>query len=189
MATVKSISALLDRSRVIDSFYCRFFKLPENVGNVMGRQVKSISRPEITFDIDPVNFKKFNYQHPGRVTFSPVLVEFFDDENSVLSSLLYVQIMRQLNRYKDLMNVPPDRLDPSERDYRFDIQVDLYNSKREVTESFILHSCYISSLSHQQPEIVDDGITTISVELTYHNVSYKIVDSYVKMLEEGSAGV
>jgi hypothetical protein len=87
------------------------------------------------------------------------------------------------------MNVPPDRLDPSERDYRFDIQVDLYNSKREVTESFILHSCYISSLSHQQPEIVDDGITTISVELTYHNVSYKIVDSYVKMLEDGSAGV
>lgn len=187
--SVKNLSALLDRSRIIDNFYCKFFKLPENVANVMGRQVKTITRPEISFDLDPVSFKNFTYAHPGRLTFGSVLVEFFDDENSILSSLLYVQVMRQLNRYKDLMNVAPEMIDPAERDYRFDLQVDLYNSNREVTESFILKKCYISSLSHQQPEIVDDGITTITAELTFHNVEYKVVDSYVSMLEEGSAGV
>lgn len=184
---IQNFSALLEKTRISDNFYTRFMKLSENVSNVLGRQVKSITRPDITFETTDTKMRGYAYSEKGYVRFSPVTIEFFDDENSVVSSLLYAQIFRQLNKHSDLMNVLPQDMIPSERDYRFDIDVQLFNSLNDETERYILKNCFINRLSHQQPEMTTDDQTIITCEVTFNNIEYKIMDDFVAMLEARDA--
>jgi hypothetical protein len=184
---IQNFSALLEKTRIVDNFYVKFMKLSDNVSNVLGRQVKGITRPDVSFEVVDTKMRGYAYTEKGYVRFSSVTIEFFDDENSVISSLLYAQVFRQLNKHKDLMNVLPADMIPSERDYRFDIDVQLFNSLNAETERYILKNCFISRLSHQQPEMTADDQTIITVEVSFNNIEYKIMDQFVSMLEASAS--
>lgn len=180
---IQNFSALLEKTRISDNFYTKFMKLSENTSNVLGRQVKSISRPDVSFEVNDTKMRGYAYSDKGFVRFTPVTIEFFDDENSVVSSLLYAQVFRQLNKHTDLMNVLPENIIPRDRDYKFDIDVQLFNSLDSETERYILKNCFISRISHLQPEMTTDEQTIITVEVSFQNIEYKIMDSFIAMLE------
>jgi len=174
-------SAATEKGRISDNFYVSFLKLPENTSNILAKQLKSLSRPDVSFEPDSIQHRGYSYSEKGYVRFSPITIEFFDDENAVISTLLYVQIYRQLNKYNDLMNNVPEFMNPDDRDYRFDIKVQLYNARNEVTEEYILTRCFITRISHQPYEVTQDDPAIITVELQFDNIAYKVMDEFVEM--------
>ena len=61
------------------------------------------------------------------------------------------------------------------------------NSLNAETERYILKNCFISRLSHQQPEMTADDQTIITVEVSFNNIEYKIMDQFVSMLEASAS--
>lgn len=182
-ALINAYNTRSSRSKTSDKFYVKFPGLPENFSNILGRQVRTFNRPNITFEETEVRKRGFQYKEKGAVRFNPITVIFWDDEGSLVSSILYAQTMRQLNRYVDCFGREPDSA-PDDRDFRFDVQIDLLTANDEVIESFILRKCFITEISHDPLQIDDDGEITISVNFAYDNISCKIFDDYIDFLEE-----
>lgn len=176
----KSYAALSTRNRLADRFYVKFLGFPENVSNVLGRQVKNVNRPEIRFEESEVLRRGNQYKEKGFARFNPVSIIFWDDEGAIVSSILYAQVMRQLNHHSDVMGIPADS-DPNNRNYRFDVQVDLFNAEDKVIESFILRKCFLSEVTHDPQDIDDDSNVTITATLAYDNIDYLIFDDYISM--------
>lgn len=174
---------MTDSVKRSDNFVIEFLKFPENVSNVLGKQVKSFSRPSITFTPTETKRRGFTYKDKGSVSFSECSMVLWDDENSVTSALLYVQIFRQLNRWKDLNGIPSEVMKPEERDYRFDVKITLFNALDEEVEAFVMKNCFIGTLNHDDPSMTEDTETTISLTLEYDNIEMKIFDDYVAMVE------
>lgn len=169
-----------NKSRKADDFYVTFMKLPENVSNILGRQTKRISRPNLTFETSIINRRHNAYNEMNQVRFEPVTLSFFDDENGLLSQTLYIQLFRQLNRGEDITG----RWDVLDRDYKFDVKMEMFNSVGDVVEGYVLRDCFISSMDHNDAETTDeDTLSEINVTLTYNNIDFFIVDKYVKLKE------
>lgn len=179
----KSYATLSTRNRLSDRFYVKFLGFPENLSNVLGRQVKNVNRPDIRFEESEVLRRGNQYKEKGFARFNPVSFVFWDDEGAVVSSILYAQVMRQLNQHCDVMNIKPDG-DPNYRNYRFDIQVELYNAEERVIESYIHRGCFLTEISHDSQDIDDDANVVITATIAYENIDYLIFDEYVAMREE-----
>ena len=179
---MNSFNAMSSRSKLSDRFYVKFLGLPENYSNVLGRQIRSFNRPNITFDETEVKKRGFQFKEKGYVRFNPISIVFWDDEGSMVSSILYAQVMRQLNKYVDCFGREPDASSP-ERDYRFDIQYDILTPDDVVVESFILRNCFLTEISHDPITIDDDGEMTISASFAYDNISVMLFDEFVDFLD------
>lgn len=175
-------TALNNKNKKSDSFQVNFLKLPENFTNVLGRQVKTIDRPNITFDINNIHHKKNRYVDTGKIEFQPVSVEFFDDENAVTSMLLYYQIFRQLNKAPDINNISEEqRRDHMERDVKFDIEIKFFNSLDQMVEAYILHNCIITDISHSMSDVSGDTPMSITTTVAFDNVSINLLEEYRKL--------
>lgn len=179
----KSYAALSTRNRLADRFYVKFLGFPENLSNVLGRQVKNINRPEIRFEESDVLRRGNQYKEKGFARFNPISIIFWDDEGAIVSSILYAQVMRQLNQHSDVMGISPDG-NPDLRNYRFDIKVELYNSEDRIIESYIHRGCFLTEVTHDPQDIDDDSNVTITATIAYDNIDYLIFDDYISMREE-----
>lgn len=171
---------LSNSNKKSDRFYAQFLGLPENVSNILGRQLKMIGRPEINFASEIVRRRGYTYKDKQEVTFEPISASFFDDENSITSMLLYAQVFRQINKYPDVFG-QTDAGD--ERDYRFDIKVDYYNSIGEKTETIILRDCFISSLAHGDTMYSTDEDKELTVTIEFDNLDIPTFDEFSKVLK------
>jgi hypothetical protein len=179
---VNAFNTQSTRSKLFDRFYIKFPGLPENFSNVLGRQVRTFNRPNITFEETEIKKRGYQYKEKGYVRFNPITVVFWDDEGSMVSSILYAQVMRQLNKHVDIFGREPDS-DPDNRDYRFDIQYDILTADDKVIESFVLRNCFLTEINHDPLTIDDDGEVTITAIFAYDNISCKIFDEYVDFLD------
>ena len=169
-----------NKNRKADQFYVTFFKLPENVSNLFGRQTKSIGRPSLQFQTSNINRRYNQYTDMHQVRFDPVNIVMFDDENGITSQALYIQLFRQMNRGEDVFGRWPEL----DRDYRFDIRVELFNASGERTEGYVLKNCFFSEISHTEVNTTDeDTDNEINLTVTYDNIEYLIVDEYVELKE------
>lgn len=165
-----------NKNRRNDAFYVTFLGVPENISNVLGKQVKNLTRPNIDVQTGQLSRRSATFKDHQRISLTPVVITFFDDENSITSTFMYVQMFRQMNRYPDKMGT----MDLG-RDYKFDIRVQLHNSKDQVTEEFIMRGCFIQNINHSDPNVSDDSETEISVTFEYDNVDYKLFDEWVSI--------
>ena len=165
-----------EKSRRVDNFYVTFYGLPENIANILGRQVKSITRPSVTYNTDTNRFRGATYKNLQNPTFDPVTVVFYDDENSVVGTVLYMQIFRQQNKYTDKFGELG-----IDRDYRFDVKIEQYNASNHLTETYILKDCFVQSIDHSDPNIVDQQESEIIISLEYDNVDILLFDEFVSM--------
>lgn len=167
-----------NKDRKADQFYVSFLKLPENVSNLLGAQTKRIGRPNLTFETSNINRRHNNYTDMHQIRFDPVNLTLFDDENGLVSQYIYIQLFRQLNRGEDVFNRWPDL----ERDYRFDVKMELFNSSDQVVEGYVLRNCFFSSVEHTELETTTDTTDSeINLTLTYDNIDFFIVDEYVQL--------
>lgn len=174
---------LNNKTKRADNFIVEFLGLPENISNILGRQVKNIVRPTISFNPAETRFRGARYQDKGNVEFQPTTISFFDDEGAITSTLLYAQVFRQLNKFKDVNGLFPDT-NPKERQFKFSIRVKLYDSQDSIVEEYVMKNCFITEISHFDPEMTDDTETILNVTIAFDNVGVKIFDEYVTFLEE-----
>lgn len=164
------------KNRRNDAFYVKFYGIPENFSNVLGKQVKNIVRPNIDMVTTNISKRGATYKDSQKITLAPVTLTFNDDEESIVSMFTYVQLFRQMNRYPDKFGI----MDMG-RDYKFDIEVILYNSNNEETEKFKLVGCFIQNINHSDPNLSDSSETEISVTVDYDNIDYWLFDQYVSI--------
>lgn len=172
---------LLNRSnqqKKSDRFYVSFFNINKNVSNYLGSQVKSVSRPSV--DVDTIQHRKrgAEYADTGHLRFKPVTVTFSDDEESIISMLIYAQLMRQKKKYRGEVD---DLFGNSDQSYKFGMQIEMYNSRNEVTEGYLLKDCFITDINHSEQIYSGDNANEISITLAYDNIEVKVFDQYLDL--------
>jgi hypothetical protein len=147
-------------NKKIDNFYVSFFQLPENIGNILGRQVASIERPSPTFT--PIEIRKngVKQQQIGSMEFADIAVTFKDDNYSLVVAALYQQLYRQAAG------------DAS----RFAIGVKAYDAEDTVIEEFTLTNCYIVNISHTENIYSSSTDNQITVSIAFDTVDYKFLE-------------
>lgn len=175
------LTSLNNKNNRCDNFDVIFLGLPENLSNFLGRQIKTIDRPEFTFQPTETSFRRNTYKDKGRLTFQPITAIFHDDENAVTSALLYTQLFRQINKHSDLLGEDAGTKDMT-RDYKFGIEMRFYNSSQEESEAVLLTGCFLASINHIQPDRTDDSETELTVVIEFDNVSVKLFDEFVRVV-------
>lgn len=168
---------LVNRSltpKKVDNFYTKFLKIPENISNLLGRQVKSITRPTVTIETSSTFYRGQQYIDKAKPRFNPISVTLQDDEAGITSMILYAHVMRQENVLADLYG----RENVLDRDYRFDVKVETFDARDRVTESYVLKNCMVSEIEHTQPIVQGEEDNEIIIMLSYDNIEFNILDQY-----------
>lgn len=174
---------LLNRSSTSkrqDNFLVSFFNMSENVGNYLGRQVLTISRPSITIEESKTRRKGNEYSNPSQLRFDPINIVFSDDENSLTSMLLYAQVMRQREKYVGEVDDIFKEFDNETR-FKFGVFIQLFNSTGDVTESYILKDCFINKLDHSENMMSGDDLNQITITISYDNIDVKVFDKFISL--------
>lgn len=182
MNLAERFAALNNKTKRADNFIVEYLGLPDNISNVLGRQTKSISRPNITFQPHNTHFRGARFSDKGQVEFEPVRVAMWDDEGAVTSNIINAQLFRQINKYEDVNGLFPDQ-DHRERQYKFDIRVKMMDSQDQVVEEFILKDCFINSVEYSQLEITDDTESIIDLTVSYDNLAIGMFGEYIEYRE------
>ena len=150
-------------NKAVDRFYCLFYRLNDNHSNILGRQIKSISRPSMNFNMVEIYNKGIKGYESGRIEFQPIDITFSDDEESLAAEAIYTQLYKQAQ--KSYLG---------EED-TFDIEVKCYAGNDTIAEQFTLKNCLIVSVSHAEHiyEQSTDNIITISVQP--HTVDFNFI--------------
>lgn len=158
--TIKEVTRpLVDK--VVDQFYVKFFQLPENISNILGRQVESVERPSLNFNMSE-NFNKNVKQNlPGKIDFQPITIIFKDDDASLVAAALYKQIERQNGVYA-----------PSFERSKFEIQVEVFSSDDKKVEEILIKKCFISGISHSEHIYSGSEKNRITVTLAFDTACY-----------------
>lgn len=166
-----------EKNRRVDDFYVTFYGLPENIANVLGRQVKSVTRPTFEYQTAETHHRGNVYKDKQNLTYTPVSVALYDDENSITGTFMYMQLFRQQNKFTDLFGKWG-----MDRDYRFDMKVETFNAAGQVTEGFILKDCFIQSINHSDPVISEDTECEIVIMVEFDNIDILLFDEYVSVM-------
>lgn len=162
-----------------DRFYVSFFGVDGNINNLLGKYVKSITRPSFQIEETPTTRKGNTYYDPGRPNFSPVTITFMDDDESLCSMILFALFMRQRSNY----NPPMQNLIENDNDFKFGVQAKLFNSKNQEAESFILKGCTITGIEPTQQMYSGQEPGEIILTLVYDNIEMKIFDEFVDLIQ------
>lgn len=120
------------------------------------------------------------YVDKGPIQFGEVQMVFHDDEESVVSTMLNLQIMRQLNRHADIFG---EENNPKWRDYMFDCKCELYNSREIVTETYILKGCIITDVEYTESDFSNDTTKSeISVTIMMNDIEYLFPEKYESLM-------
>lgn len=152
----------------VNDFHCSFLLLPENVSNVLGRQIRAIDRPSLQFDQIPIGQKNVKQQTVGAILFDPLQMEFLDDANSLVLTALYSQMFRQAGHRVNKNDKVGD-------DARFEIKVDVYSPDETIVESFKLLNCLITAITSSQAIYSSSEPNIISVTVVYDMVDTSII--------------
>lgn len=163
--TTQQITRALAPKRV-DQFYVFFQEMPENYGNVLGRQVKSIERPTVTFDTYSIYFKGNPNNQTSNAGFESISVVFEDDDQSLVNYALYRQIYRQNN------NNPP-----LGENSKFSVRVEAYDAQYNKVEEYIMLGCIITGVTHSEQIYAESSRNEITVTLMIDDCDYKNIAS------------
>lgn len=160
-----------------DNFYVEFYGLPENMGNLLGRQVKEMTRPEFTYNMVTTRQRGATYTDHANVEFTPTSITFADDENSLTVMYLYAQLFRQRNAYAGEF----DDIFAGYDNQRFGIKVQMFNSQDEPTEGYVLHGCLINGIRHSERMYSGDRANTLTVGIVCDNIDVQILDKLISL--------
>lgn len=165
-------------ARLSDMFNVEFYGIPENVANIMGKQVRSTDRLNIQFDSTKVRGNRGKMRsHKDQTNFDPLNMSFFEDENGVVEAFIMSHVFRQNNRMTDLL----DREDDPDRIYKFDVKINMFNTAGKVTSGLIYKNCFFTSITLPMMSYDDDSRCIISVMIDYDDVDVLVVDRYINM--------
>lgn len=153
----------------VNDFYVMFLELPENIANILGRQIRGMDRPSITFDNAPVGSKNLYKQTVGQIRFDPIQIEFIDDINSLAMEAIYSQIFRQAGTKVNIDDKVGD-------DAKFRMHVDVYGADETVVEKFTLLGCLITSVTSNQGVFSGSEDNILTVSIVYDMLDFGVVE-------------
>ena len=153
-------------NKKIDRFYVSFYKLPENISNILGRQVESFERPSPTFSPNDIRYKGVDQKSVATMEFQELSIIFKDDNSSFVNTAIYTQLYRQTGQ------IPV----PSFDDAKFDINVKCFDGQNNINEEFTIINCFIMSVSHNENIYSDATDNKVTVTIGFDTVDYKLVD-------------
>lgn len=157
-------------TKKIDRFVVSLYRLPENIQNILAEHVRSISRPILMINESETYQKRGRIAHSARVSYNPITIEFYDDNQSMVVDSLFKQIYRQLGRSTEAFgDSHGHRLYDTAK---FDMGIKCYNTFGKNVEEYILKDCFISSLNPNDMNVSADTDSTISIELTFDDLEY-----------------
>ena len=166
--------SLLDASP--NRFHVDFYRFPENEGNILGRQIHEISRPDISYEIESRRYKSGSYKERGKHSFTTASATFRLDDNGLVLHALMCQYYRQNVLASDQKD---DVYEPSgkEFDERFDVEITTYNAFYQKTGGFTLENALISSLDFQMSLGFREGDVedTVMVQFEYEGFDFHFV--------------
>lgn len=155
-------------TKKVDQFYVEFLDMPDNISNILGRQITSIERPTITFREFEYSYKGAAIHDHGKLEFSAVSAVLLDDDKSLTIKAVYDQLYRQLGTGTNIS--------PSEafENARFLLRVKCFSGSGDLVESFDLLKCFITGVTHSE-QVYSDSTTpnTITLSIRYDNVQYE----------------
>jgi hypothetical protein len=160
-----------------DNFYVSFLRLPNNISNILGRQVRSITRPVLQFEESATRMGRHKHNHIHQVRFEPIRIMFDDDEGSLISQFIHAHVFRQLNIQTSL---PEKWRDLMEDDDRFDLKVEIFDQTNKVVDGFVLIDCSILSAEMSELNVETDTNASIDVSIQYDSIEFWIVDDWVE---------
>lgn len=167
MAEFRNVNRDLTVKKV-DRFILSFYRYPENVSNILAENVRSVTRPTIEVRESETAQKGRPIHHPATARFSPMTIEFYDDNQSVILDALYRQAYRQLGRAEAFNGDEDRRFD----DAKFDLNIKCYNSFGENIEEYDIKNAFISSIDPDTLNISSEEDSIISIELQFDDLQY-----------------
>lgn len=151
-----------------DRFNVRFLGIIDNISDFISRQVINVTPRTISFENTTQNTKKAQFRDPGRIQTETLSVNFAPDDEGILETIIMMQIMRQKG-----VTVTEFSEGGNET---FDVKIEYYNIKGEVTHYELYKKCFIQSLD--KPELTTQTAqgTQMSTTIAYDSVSYSFLD-------------
>lgn len=166
MSNIKNVNRAL-ANKTVDEFYVQFFGIEENAGNVLGRQVKTIERPTITF-------REFNIYNKGvashggsKIEFDAISVTFKDDTENLVNRILMNQISRQ--------NGIPIGIDDDKigEEALFEVSIVAYNKHGHKVDEMTLKRCWFTGMSHSTAIYSSTEANEIQSRIRFDTVEYE----------------
>lgn len=166
LTKTEQINRSLEPKRV-DQFYVTFLDIPENVSNILGRQVKSIQRPALSLKQSELMHKGKPRHDHAFIEFAETSITFWDDDQSLVIRSIYEQLYRQLG------NGDYSR-EESFHNARFRVKTKVFSASGDVVEEFTMMKCFIASVQHSE-NIYNDSEQTneITIDVRYDDVQYE----------------
>lgn len=160
------------KTRTQQRFSVVFKSHLENINDFLGRFIKSIDTPSITFNDMEHNYKGYTFTDRTGISIDTLTVEFKEDTESLVSLLLTTQMLRQNGKINDVR----DKEAPGHL-YKFDIDLHYYNLHDEIVETITYKRCYIKSLDRTNLDYSQkQGDSVITCTIKVGDIDFHIVD-------------
>lgn len=123
-----------------NEFLVEFYGMPENIGNILGRQVKSFELPTMMFNRSEHFHRGKKQNFSDTMEFEDINITFRDDEGNLTLRALYSQIRRQ---YK----FQGPRAD---KNFKFDIGVKAFSTTGDLIHEMVMKNCLLISVAHTE---------------------------------------
>lgn len=165
-------------NKKVDSFEVYFHGIDGNRGNFLGRQVKSIERPTVSFNTSELRNKGIRTTNMERIEFQDISIVLHDDEDSLTLSVLYKQLYKQAGR--ETKNKSPMR---AIDDAKFEIGIRCFNAAGGLVESIIMRECFIKGITQPQLVYQEQEESDITLSVVYDGVDYEPFDFAYESLD------
>lgn len=157
-------SALHQNSR----FNVRFLGIPENISDFMSRQVKNVNPPAITFQTMEHNNRRARFQDVGKIDSEILSISFSSDDEGIIDAIIMSQVFRQ-------KGTEVSGFTGTKENSKFDIKLEIRNTKGDVVRTETYNRCFISSLQKADLENSDAGVNSLyTLTIQYDSIDYSI---------------
>ena len=146
-------------AKTVEKFYVSFLEMSENVSNILGREVMSFERPNLTFNEYEIHNKGKRWTGSARIDYQPISIVLFDDDQSLVNYAIINQIRKQTYQTTNVKS-------------RFSINAKIYSYGSSVVEELVMGDCYIQSVNYTESNYQDSTINTITVTIIFNSFCY-----------------
>ncbi len=130
------------------------------------RQIATISKPSLDYDIQQVDSYNSRAWYAGKHTWGTISMTVRDDITNRVTRLIGQQVQKQLNHFEQTGYA-------AGINYKFDMYIEtLDGGNVKVLEEWYLEGCFLSNISWGDLDYSDGGPVMISMTVRYDNAQY-----------------
>ena len=126
-------------AKTIEKFYVSFYGMTENISNILGSEVMSLERPNLTFNDMDIYNKGKRFSNNALIHYQPLTITFYDDDQSLVNYALINQVKKQTFKV--------------EGDDYFEIHTKIYSPNGSIPEEFTLKHCHIQNITYSESNV------------------------------------